>query len=300
MFPFLKYKKYYFIFSGALLALSIFLLAYFGIDFGIDFVGGNMIRYEYKESRPAMEEIAPKLAPLGLRNFSFRTMGEKGIIIKIKEIDEKTKSELYYLFSQDESVDINTWDFEKVGASVGKETERKAFVAIGFSILAIVIYVAWAFRKIAGVIRSWEYGLITIIALIHDVLISFGVVVLMNKFMGVEFSVPLLTAILTILGYSVNDSIVIFDRMRENLFKTDGKFSDIADKSLNQTFSRSVNTTFTTILVLLAIFFFGGQGLRDFSLLLIVGMFFGAYSSIFIAMPLLVWRYGKKQNHLTR
>lgn len=253
-----------------------------------------MIRYEYKESRPAMEEIAPKLAPLGLKNFSFRTMGEKGIIIKVKEIDEKTKSELYYLFSQDESVDINTWDFEKVGASVGKETERKAFIAIGFSILAIVIYVAWAFRKIAGIIRSWEYGLITIIALIHDVLISFGAVVLMNRFMGVEFSVPLLTAILTILGYSVNDSIVIFDRMRENLFKIDGKFSDIADKSLNQTFSRSVNTTLTTILVLLAIFFFGGQGLRYFSLLLIVGMFFGAYSSIFIAMPLLVWRYGKK------
>lgn len=295
MFPFLKYKKYYFIFSGVLVAASIFLLIYYGINLGIDFVGGNMIRYEYKEARPPISEIASKMAALGLKDFSFRAMEERGVIIKIKDISEQTKSDLYDLLSKDEAVDINSWEFEKVGAVIGKETTEKAFIAIGLSVLAIVLYVAWAFRRITGVIRSWEYGVITIVALVHDMIISFGAVVLMGKFLGSEFSIPILSALLTILGYSVNDTIVVFDRVRENLLKSQGSFDEIVDKSLNQTFARSINTSFTTMLVLLAVFLFAGEGLKEFSLLLLIGIFFGAYSSVFIASPLVVMWFSRKQ-----
>lgn len=294
MFPFLRYKRYYFIFSGILVLTSIFLIFYFGLNLGIDFAGGSVLRVEFKEKRPPIEEIAKKISEIGLSQFSFRELGEKGLMIKTKEIDPQTKERLISVFLNDPNVEKDKIEFEKVGAVVGKETKKKAIWATIFSIIAIIIYISLAFRKISYPVKSFEYGLATIIALLHDVLISLGLVALLGKIHLTEFSVPILTALLTIFGYSVNDTIVVFDRIRENLLKSGKNFEEVVDISLNQTLGRSLATSFTTILALLAIFFFGGETLKDFSLVLIAGISIGTYSSIFLASPLLISFYKRR------
>ena len=250
---------------------------------------------EYKEKRPPIEEISAKISQIGLTQPSFRTVGERGLMIKTKDIDPDTKAKLVQIFTSDPSVDSDKIEFEKVGAVVGKETERKAVWATILSIIAIVLYISFAFRKVSRPVKSFEYGIATIVALLHDVLISLGLVALMGKFYLTEFSIPILTALLTIFGYSVNDTVVVFDRIRENLLKTEKDFEEVVDISLNQTLTRSVSTSLTTLFVLIAIFLFGGETLKDFSLVLIAGIASGTYSSIFLASPLLVFWYKRKK-----
>ncbi len=189
--------------------------------------------------------------------------------------------------------------FETVGPSIGKELQSKSIWAILVVVIAIILYIAWSFRKVSYPVTSWKYGIVAIIALLHDILITLGVFVFLGKFWGVEVNTPFVAALLTILGYSVNDTIVIFDRIRENLHRYEGEFEEIVDKSVVETIRRSVNTALTTELVLLAILFFGGTTIHDFVLTLVVGIFLGTYSSIFIASPVLViwqkldWRLKK-------
>ncbi len=189
--------------------------------------------------------------------------------------------------------------FDNVGPSIGKELQSKSIWAILVVVIAIILYIAWSFRKVSYPVTSWKYGIVAIIALLHDILITLGVFVFLGKFWGIEVNTPFVAALLTILGYSVNDTIVIFDRIRENLHRYEGEFEEIVDKSVVETISRSVNTALTTELVLLAILFFGGTTIHDFVLTLVVGIFLGTYSSIFIASPILViwqkldWRLKK-------
>jgi preprotein translocase subunit SecF len=295
MFPFIKYSKIYFIFSGVLVAASICCLIFFGLNLGIDFVGGSILKVEYFNQKPPIEEIAQKIAATGIEHFSFRSIGKNGVAIKTKDINEEQKAKLLAIFENDPEVNKETLSFEKIGAVIGRETKRKAFFAVGLSILAIILYVAFAFRKISKPVSSWEYGLATVIALSHDVLIPVGVISVLGRFLGVEFSVPILTAMLTIFGYSVNDTVVVFDRIRENLIRGGDDFRETVDKSLNQTLTRSLNTSLTTLFVLLAIFFFGGESLKDFSFTLVIGVISGTYSSIFLASPLLVKWYERKK-----
>ena len=295
MFPFLRYKKYYFIFSGLLISASIFFLIYFGLNLGIDFAGGSVLRVEYKDKRPPISEVSAKISQVGLTQFSFREVGEKGLMIKTKDINPETKAKLVQIFTSDPNVDSDKIEFEKVGAVVGKETERKAVWATVLSIIAIVLYISFAFRQVSRPVRSFEYGIATVVALLHDVLISLGLVALMGKLYLTEFSIPILTALLTIFGYSVNDTVVVFDRIRENLLRTGKDFEEVVDISLNQTLTRSVSTSLTTLFVLIAIFLFGGESLKDFSLVLITGIVSGTYSSIFLASPLLVLWYKRKR-----
>ncbi|MCD5396231.1 MAG: protein translocase subunit SecF [Candidatus Pacebacteria bacterium] len=295
MFPFLKYKKYYFLLSSILVFSSIFFLFYFGLNLGIDFAGGSVLRVEYKEERPPIEEVSSKIAKVGLTQFSFREMGQNGLIIKTKDIDPETRAELVGIFLADPNVDKDKISFEKVGAVVGEETKKKAIWATILSILAIILYVSFAFKQVSRPIKSFEYGIATIIALLHDVLISLGLVSLLGKLYLTEFSIPILTALLTIFGYSVNDTVVVFDRIRENLRKTGKNFEEVVDISLNQALTRSVSTSLTTLFVLVAVFLFGGEDLKDFSLVLIAGIASGTYSSIFLASPLLVFWYKRKR-----
>lgn len=295
MVPFLKYQKYYFVFSAILVGASIFALVYFGLNLGIDFVGGSVLRVEYKEKRPSIEEISLRMSQIGLSQFSFRTIGEKGLIIKTKEIDASTKAKLVEIFTTDPNVQKEKIEFEKVGAVIGEETKRRAIKAAIFSIIAIVLYISFAFRAVSYPIKSFEYGIATIVALFHDVLISLGLVALMGKLYLTEFSIPILTALLTIFGYSVNDTVVVFDRIRENLLKSKKNFEEVVNLSLNQTIGRSVSTSLTTLFVLIALFIFGGETLRDFSLVLIAGIASGTYSSLFVASPLIVLWYKRKK-----
>lgn len=155
-------------------------------------------------------------------------------------------------------------------------------------IIAIILYVSWAFRKVSFPVDSYKYGLVAVIALFHDILIVIGIFVFLGNFYNVEVNSPFVAALLTILGYSVNDSIVVFDRIRENLPKIKEKFADIVNLSVNQTIKRSINTSLTTLLVLVAIYFYGGESIKSFILALIIGVIAGTYSSIFLASGLIV------------
>lgn len=181
--------------------------------------------------------------------------------------------------------------FESIGPVIGKELREKAIYAVIFVLAAIILYVAFAFRKASFPVASWKYGSIAVIALFHDVLLVVGLFVLLGRFLGVEVNGPFVAAILTVLGYSVNDTIVVFDRVRENLIKQDLTFPEIIDSSIRQTLARSINTTLTTLAALVAVYFFGGESIKSFALALIWGIFLGGYSSIFVASPLLVVWY---------
>ncbi|PLX29023.1 protein translocase subunit SecF [Candidatus Parcubacteria bacterium] len=181
---------------------------------------------------------------------------------------------------------------ETIGPAISaqlKERSAKAAVAV---ILAIVAYVAYAFRRVSKPVKSWKYGITAIVALLHDVIITMGIFSLLGHYMGVEVDIPFVVAMLTILGYSVNDTIVVFDRVRENLIKHGYEnFAKVVNKGVNETLVRSINTSITTLLVLSALFFFGGDSIHYFSLALMIGILLGTYSSIFLASPLLVvWK----------
>lgn len=288
-FPFVKYSKIYFIFSGILVLASILAIVFYGLNWGIDFVGGSVLKITYTDERPSTQELSENLSSfLGLENLSVRFSGEKEVTVKMPEVSQDIKDKLSDYFYNIPEVEKETMSFESVSPIIGGESKAKAQRAIIFSIIAIVFYVAFVFRKVSNPIKSWQYGIATVIALIHDVLIPVGLLAVLGHFSGVEFSIPILTALLTIFGYSVNDTVVVFDRIRENLIRGAGTtFNETVNLSLNETMVRSINTSFTTLFVLLAIFFFGGASLNYFSLVLIIGVIAGTYSSIFLASTLL-------------
>lgn len=184
---------------------------------------------------------------------------------------------------------------ETIGPAISSHMATRSVNAAVAVMIAIILYIAYAFRKVSKPVESWKYGVAAVIALVHDVTITMGVFVLLGKFINVEIGIPFVVALLTILGYSVNDTIVVFDRVRENLIKRSAdNFAGMVNLGVNQTFARSINTSFTTLIVLFALFLFGGESIKYFALALIIGIGFGTYSSIFLASPLLVvferWR----------
>lgn len=291
--PFLKYRKIYFIFSSILIIGSLCCLAIFGLKPSIEFTGGSILEIEYQEERPSAEEIKEILSEIDLGNIVIQPSKESAIILRMKELNEDTHQEVLQKLSQDYKLEEQR--FESIGPVIGEELKQKTKFIVILSLLAIVLYVTFAFRKVYIPIKSWQYGLATLVALGHDVLIPLGIFSILGKYQGVEISIPVIVALLTVLGYSVNNTVVVFDRVRENLIKTkSASLEQTVDRSLNQTLTRSVNTSLTTLFVLIAIFFFGGETLRYFALALIVGITAGTYSSIFLASPILVawlrWR----------
>jgi preprotein translocase SecF subunit len=179
--------------------------------------------------------------------------------------------------------------FESIGPVVGNELQSSAKWALAIAVIAIILYIAWAFRKVSYPVSSFKYGIIAAVALLHDVLSTVGVFAVLGHFLGIEVGISFVAALLTILGYSVHDTIVVFDRIRENLFRFGSRdFEETVNNCVNETLARSINTSFTVILTLTALFLFGGSSIRYFVLALIVGVTVGTYSSIFVASPLLV------------
>lgn len=286
-FPFTKYSIVYYIFSIILIIASIVSLAVFGLHFGIEFTGGSTMEVGFTGDRPSNDQIISQLKDLNLGDVIAQPIGDKGVILKFKGVDEITHQSILTKIGDLSQVEEKNFQF--IGPSIGKELENKTIVAILLTLLVITIYITLAFRKVSRPVASWKYGITSLIALFHDILIPLGVFSVLGKFYGVEVTVPIIAALLTILGFSVHDTIVIFDRIRENIFRMGGSsFDETVNLSLNQTVGRSVSTVATTLFVMIALFFFGGQTLKYFSLALIIGISCGAYSSIFIAGPLLV------------
>jgi len=281
-------RKIWFILSGIVILAGIISLSLYGLKLGIDFTGGALIEIEFKEVRPDLSEIDKILEPLELEQAPIQPTGERGILLRTKPLNEEKHKELLSTLG-DKFGQIEEIRYESIGPTIGKELRRKAIYAISVALVCIVLYIAYAFRKVSKEIPSWKLGLCTIGALVHDTFIVLGIFSILGHYFGIEITALFIVALLTILGYSVNDTIVVFDRTRENLLSTKEEiFDQTVNKSVNQCLTRSINTSTTTFLVLLAIFLFGGETIRYFILALMMGVIVGTYSSIFIASPLLV------------
>ena len=289
-----KHRKIFFLISALLVAASIVVLAVWGLNWGIDFTGGSLMELEFKQNRPLNQEIKDIVSVLELGEINVQPTKEKNIILRMRDIDEETHQKV--LLTVQQLGEVEELRFESVGPVIGQELKKKAFYSIIVALIAILLFIALAFRKVSFVVKSYKYGLLAIVALSHDILIVLGVFVVLGRFLNVEIGIAFVAALLATLGYSVNDTIVVFDRVRENLLVTEHReeFGKLVGQSLKQTIVRSVNTSLTTILVLLAVLLFGGATIQYFVLALIIGIAAGTYSSLFIASPLLVsWEMRK-------
>ncbi len=378
----IKHRKIYFTISGLLVAISIFVIALFGLNLGIDFTGGSLmeISVDKRVSTDAQEigkilteieviqdadsdensegqDNTSKSKPL-LENVRVQKTGELGYLLRFRDVSQqeheqimsKLNFELSKQLPKDETKDadssadasediteavessiqatdsegnpidiqlepvegvvaqssvitiggeivVNELRFESIGPVIGEELKQKAIYAIITVIIAIVFYIAWAFRKVSDPVSSWKYGVTAIIALMHDVIIPTGVFAILGYAAGIEMDILFVTALLTIIGFSVNDTIVVFDRTRENLSRDHHRheFEWIVNKSVNETIRRSIYTSLTTFVVLLSIYLFGGASISNFVLALMIGVVVGTYSSIFLASPLLVAWFKRSQ-----
>ncbi len=296
----IKYRKIFYIFTTLLIVGAIFSINFFGLDLGIDFTGGSILEVSYLNEVPNKEVLNGRLNSLAIGGFSLRSAGERGFILRTQEIKDSTRISILKALSLNGKFQVRQERFDTVGPVIGNELKNKAFAAIIIVIVAIVLFIAFVFRKVSEPVSSWKYGLIAVLALLHDVLIPIGVFAVLGHFFGSEINVLFVMALLAILGYSVNDTIVVFDRVRENLklnkeLNRKEDFELTVGKSLTQTYARSINTSLTTVLVLLALFFLGATATQDFALVLITGIIAGTYSSIALATPLLVTWSGIKR-----
>ncbi len=276
-------KKYIFLsISGILILTSILFLIFFGLKPGLDFTGGTLMEIEYLKTQPSFKEIKDKLKEFNLGEISIQPTGEKKLLLRFKEIDEETHQKILEKLDYPQEI-----RFESIGPIIGKELLSKAKKATILAILAILLYISWSFRRLSKILKkgeAWRYGFGAILALIHDVIIMLGTFAFLGHFKNVEIGTTFIIAILTVLGYSVNDTIVVYDRIRENfLFYPSDKFEEIINKSLNETIIRSLNTSITTLLALFSIFLFGGETIKYFILAMMVGVVAGTWSSITIA-----------------
>ncbi len=293
------YRKIFYSISAILVIGSLIAVSVWGLKPGIDFKGGSILEVEYSTNRPDQGTLSKSIESLNL-DASLRQTGEKGYILRMKEINQTQKNSLDTVLA---TFGTSTEKrFDSIGPLLGTEALRKSFVSIVLVILAIVLFIAFAFRKVSQPVSSWKYGIVAIIALIHDVIVPTGVFAILGHYLGYEVDTLFVTALLVVLGFSVHDTIVVFDRVRENLFhsKSGTKFDQIVGDSISQTFTRSINTSLTTLLALIVLYFVGGESTQHFSLALIIGIAVGTYSSIFLGSPLLVtiwkWQENKRLN----
>ena len=299
-FNFTKYSKIYYIFSGLLIVATIVSLSVFGLKFGIEFVGGSSMEVSFQKAVPSNDTIQNALKSFNLGEITVQPTGQNSAILEFKGVDEATHQQI--LTALNKLTSTTEKSFEYIGPSVGQELRNATELAIFLALVAITLYIAFAFRKVSRPVSSWKYGITSLIALFHDVLIPIGVFSVLGHFYNVEITIPIVAALLTILGFSVHDTIVIFDRIRENILRRGmGQFEDTVNWSLTQTLGRSISTVVTVEFVLISLYFLGGETLKNFALALIIGITSGAYSSIFIASPLLVswYKRGLKKEGLT-
>lgn len=283
-------RKIFYIFSGILVSASLISIMTLGLKFGIDFTGGSLLEVEYSDKRPDAEAVRKEIEKLNLGSIVIQQTGSHGYIFRFRDIDENMHQEILAVLKKSSS-GLSEKRFDAIGPTIGKELRRRSVYAIFVVLILIVLYIAWAFRKVSKPISSWKYGVIAVAALFHDVLIPTGLFSILGRFVGAEVDTLFVTALLTILGFSVHDTIVVFDRVRENLHNNYSKgvdFFSIVEQSVRETIVRSINTSVTVVLSLSAIFLFGGESIKYFTLTLIVGVVIGTYSSICIASPLLV------------
>lgn len=285
-------RKYFYTISGILVVASLAAIWVWGLKFGIDFTGGTEMKIKFSQSFPQRDKLNEKIGDLKLDSFSSKSGADNSAIFRYKNSDDETNAQVFDKIKELDALAVQeSVDF--IGSSVSTQLKKSAVWSIALAVAGIALYIAWAFRKVSYPVSSWKYGIGAIIALVHDVIITVGIFAALGKFYDVEVGVPFVAALLTILGYSVNDTIVVYDRTRENLSRASSRedFESVVNRSLNETLARSINTSLTVILVLIALIFFGGEAIKFFSVALFIGVMFGTYSSIYVATALLVTIY---------
>ena len=295
----IKHKHIFLGLSVSLVLMSIAAIAAFGFKEGIDLKGGTewALKIENEQEvtegnvKDAIQNIVKDL------NISVKTAGEGTFIIRLKDVTEEEHqtylTEMRKAFKQVEEV-----SFASIGPSIGKELKNQALGAGLLVLLGISLYIAWAFRKVSEPVRSWKYGLTTLLTLFHDVTIPAGLLALLGKVKGIEIDTNFIVALLVVIGFSVHDTIVVFDRIRENLLDPNKKkwyIKEIINKSVQETIARSINTSLTLVFVLITLLIWGPASLFYFVLVILVGTIVGTYSSICVASPLIYLWAGKSQ-----
>jgi len=292
------YRKFFYTFSAILVIASIVSVSVWGLNFGIDFKGGTLIEIDYPQSnfpagRPTQPVVAGELTSISATvpnlNPSIQPSGTDGYILRLRALSQPEKIAVEGALNIG-STTVQETSFQSIGPVLGAQAARAAALSIVFVILAIVLFIAYAFRRVAQPVSSWKYGVVAIIDLLHNIIIPIGVFSVLGHFYGYEVDTLFVTALLVVLGFSVHDTIVVFDRVRENLRLSGTKkpFDEIVGMSIAQTFTRSVNTSLTTLIALFALYFVGGSATQHFSLVLIIGIAAGTYASIALGSPLLV------------
>lgn len=286
-----RYQNYFFILPGIFSILAVVAIVTWGLKPGIDLAGGSLVQVTYPDGRPSVEDVRSVVAPLEYGQVFVQPTGEHDYIVRGRALSPEEKNALISALAQKE--EVHEVQFNSIGPSIGAELVKKAWVAIGLVAVLIVVFIAFAFRKVSKPLASWKYGVVAIVTLLHDILIPLGLFAYLGYARKAELDALFIVALLTILGISINDTIVVFDRIRENLKHNEESnrheaFRDVVGHSIGQTITRSINTSVTVIIVLFALFYLGPAATKDFSLTLIVGMIAGTYSSIFLASPLLV------------
>ena len=297
MFDIIGRRNLYFLFSGILIVLGVAALAIWGLRLGVDFTGGSLVEVRLANA-PEPDAVRDALVAAGYPEAAVVTStdasGRVSYIIRTRELQTPEKNAL--LAKLGEPFGQVTEDrFETVGPAVSAETAQRAFLAVGAASLAILAYLSFAFRQVP---KPWRYGTCAVAALLHDALVVLGLWAILGHFFGLEVDALFVTGILTVIGFSVHDTIVVFDRIRENVRRFPGEsFERIANFSVNQTLDRSINTGLCTIFTLTSLLLLGGATIRNFVLVLLIGIISGTYSSIFNATCLLVvWENGDLGN----
>ena len=292
----IKYKNWFFALSLVVIMPGIFALFVWGLKLGIDFAGGTLWEIEFSDKEISTQTLQTFLEEENVKVTQVTKTGQQTMLVKMFTTDDEE------IVKIKQNVGKNVGEYqdlrlETVGPTVSRELTQKAFAAVSLSILAILAYITWAFRKIPKPTSSLSFGICTIIALVHDVIVVVGIFSILGHFLKIEIDSLFITALLTVIGFSVHDTIVVFDRIRENLIKySEAPFEQVVNHSLVQTLGRSLNTSLTAVFVLAALFLFGGHSIKNFVLALLVGIISGTYSSIFNAAPLLVvWQNLRKK-----
>jgi len=296
--PIIKSRKIWFTFSSLLVGISIVSLVMYGLNMGIDFTGGTLMEFKSNQVTNVQDLNQTLKDFTEISTFKNQPSGDEAYLMRFQYIDNETHVALIS-FLQSKYSDFEEMRYETIGPIIGSDLQKKAIFALGLAILFIIMFVAFAFRKIPKSMSSWKFGVTAVVALVHDVMITIGVFSLLGHFMNVEIDSLFVTALLTVMGFSVHDTIVVFDRIREHIIKDRRKtFAEAAEISVNETMIRSINTSLTTLFTLMALFLLAGNSIRYFVLALIIGIFVGTYSSIFLASPFLVIWQSKSERQI--
>lgn len=282
----MAHRRWFYLISLLIIIPSLLAISFWGLKPSIDFTGGSRIEIKNVTDVEASKKFA---AENGLENVTVQKIDDDSVSIRFKEIDEAKHKEIKDKIGNAFGNEAEEASFETVGPSISKEITQKAFWAVAIAVLVIIFYIGYSFRKVPKPANSWEFGITAVIALLHDTIVVTGVFSILGHFYNVEVDPLFITALLTVIGFSVHDTIVIFDRIRENLIRSGAEdFEEVVEKSVAEMLPRTLNTSFLVWVILLVLFIFGGTTIRYFVLALVVGIFSGTYSSILNASPLLI------------